>query len=216
MNHFLNLLHNVRNDAELTDFCRKRVLHGTPSIFADREDDYYEFRKRISEKFDVAFHEVFITGSAKLGFSPFKRKNFDYDSDIDVAIVSKELYEKISDLICRYQTELRRARRSVTDREINMYHEFLEYTAIGWIRPDKLPVSFQLKDLKDAWFDFFRSLSYGKSEVGNYKVSAGVFKSYKFFERYTVNGLRELKQSLKIGEKYGNTEQTVSHESDNR
>jgi len=173
--------------------------------------------KKISEKFDVSFHEVFITGSAKLGFSPFKQKNFDYDSDIDVAIVSKELYEKISDLICRYQMELRRTRKSVTDWEISMYHEFLEYTAMGWMRPDKLPVSFQLKGLKDAWFDFFRSLSYGKSEVGNHKVSAGVFKSYRFFEQYTVSGLRELKQSLKIGEEEDvNTDQTVSHESDNR
>lgn len=216
LNHFLDLLCAVGDDEELTDFCRKKVLHGTPRIFADREDDYYEFRKRISEKFDVGFHEVFITGSAKLGFSPFKGKEFGYDSDIDVAIVSKALYEKVLNVICRYQMELRRARRSVSIREINIYHEFLEYTAIGWIRPDKLPFSFRVGELKNKWFDFFRSVSYGKSEVGNYKVSAGIFKAHKFFEQYTVSGLKELKQSLKNGGRYVSTDQTVSHESDNR
>ncbi len=133
-----------------------------------------------------------------------------------MAIVSKELYEKILRLICRYQMELRRSRRSVSIREINIYHEFLEYTAIGWIRPDKLPFSFRLRELKDEWFDFFRSVSYGKSEVGNHKVSAGIFKDYRFFEQYASSGLRELRESLRNGGEHVNTDQTVSHEPDNR
>ena len=182
----------------MTDFCRKRILHGIPYVFKDREDAYYEFRKRIAKKFDIDFYEVFITGSAKLGFSPQKRKMFDYDSDIDVTIVSNKLYERILDYICGYQMELRRVRRSITEREMKRYHEFLEYTAIGWIRPDKLPLLFQIDKLKDDWFKFFKSISYGKSEVGNYKVSAGIFKSYQHFERYIVSGLKDLQNSLEL------------------
>ncbi len=48
------------------------------------------------------------------------------------------------------------------------------------------------------WFDFFSSLSYGKSEVGNYKVTAGVFKSYQHLEKYTLSGLRSLKTKLEV------------------
>jgi hypothetical protein len=53
---------------------------------------------------------------------------------------------------------------------------------------------------KDDWFEFFRSISYGKSEVGNYKVNAGVFKSYQHLEDYTFEGIINLKKS-KILEK---------------
>ena len=67
------------------------------------------------------------------------------------------------------------------------------------MRPDLLPTSFRMKELKRDWFDFFESLSYGKSEVGNYKVTAGVFKTYNHLEKYTVSGLRSLKTKLEIG-----------------
>jgi hypothetical protein len=80
---------------------------------------------------------------------------------------------------------------------------------IGWIRPDKLPISFQIKDFKDDWFDFFNSISYNQSEVGDYKVSAGVFKSYFYLEEYTISGLRNLRNSLIIsrGNKNVNTDE---------
>ncbi len=195
---FLQSLCNSQGDDELIDYCRKYVIHGTPYIFIDREDEYYEFRKRIASKFKIIFNEVFVTGSAKLGFSAFKQKEFDYESDIDVAIVSTKLYEEFLESIRSYQMELRKARRSVTEKELKMYHSFLEYVAIGWIRPDKLPLSFQIRDLKNNWFEFFKSISYNQSEVGDYKVSAGIFKSYLHFEEYTISGIRDLRNSLTI------------------
>jgi hypothetical protein len=196
---FLENLKGIQSDEELLDFCRKNVIHGTPNIFDGREGEYYEFRKRIAQKFEIDFNEVFIAGSAKLGFSPHKRKAFDLESDVDVAIISPKLYDKISDSICSFQLELRRNRRAISVREMAMYHKYLEYTALGWIRPDMLPVSFQVRELKDDWFAFFLSISYGKSEAGNYKVNAGAFKSYNHFERYTMSGLQDLKNSIRLG-----------------
>ncbi len=48
------------------------MLHGTPEIFVGREDDYYEFRKRIASKFEIGIHEIFITGQQNWDFSPFQ------------------------------------------------------------------------------------------------------------------------------------------------
>lgn len=189
---FLEKSSKLKNEEEIIDFCRKYLIHGIPYIFSDNQDEYYEFRKRISNQFNINFYEIYITGSAKLGFSPLKQKKFDYDSDIDIAIVSPQLYEKMLEPIYEYQMELRKARRSVSKTELNEYHSFLEYTAIGWIRPDKLPLSFDVGRFKKSWFDFFKSISYGRSEVGNYKVSAGVFKSYSYFERYTISTLKQI------------------------
>lgn len=179
----------------ILDFCRKHVLHGTPYVFNTRDEEFYDFRKRIANKFDIPFHEVFITGSAKLGFSPFKKKSFDYDSDIDVAIVSPRLFEKLMTNVAEYQMMIRKNRAVVSIGELEMYHSFLEYVALGWIRPDKLPVSFQMRAIKDDWFEFFRGISDGKSEVGNYRVNAGVFKSYKHLENYTFSGIKDLMRS---------------------
>lgn len=199
MESFFQTLASTTSEDELLDFCRKYTLHGTPAIFSDNEEDYYEFRKRIAIKFGINFHEIFITGSAKLGFSPFKQKEFDLDSDIDVAIVSHSLFDKIMSNIHTFQIELRCDRKAVSYGELARYHKFLEYGAMGWMRPDLLPTSFRIKEIKNDWFDFFDSISYGKSEVGNYKIAAGVFKSYHHLEIYTLSGLSTLKTRIKIG-----------------
>lgn len=194
LERFDSSLRVMASDVEVLDFCRKHILHGTPFVFENRDEDFYEFRKRIGEKFSIPFYEVYITGSAKLGFSPFKRKSFDLDSDIDIALVSPTLFELIMSDIAEYQMQFKKNRRVVRDQELRMYHDFLEYVALGWIRPDKLPVSFQMKAFKDDWFEFFRDISNGKSEVGNYQVNAGVFKSYGHLEDYTFSGVKDLKR----------------------
>ncbi len=193
LEEFKSELDNKKTNEELIDFCRKYVLHGTPFVFNGRDDDFYEFRKRIANKFSIPFHEIYITGSAKLGYSPFKNKDFDYDSDIDVAIISPYLFETIMKSISQYQVRFRKARAVVRERELSMYHEFLEYVALGWIRPDKLPISFQMRTFKNDWFDFFQGISNGKSEAGNYKVNAGVFQSYEHLEDYIAGGLNDIR-----------------------
>ncbi|MBJ2250529.1 hypothetical protein JFT59_04830 [Pseudomonas sp. MF6784] len=182
----------ARESGELLDFSRKHVLHGIPYVFKDRPNEYYDFKKIITSQFEISFHEVYITGSGKLGFSPHKGTNFDYDSDIDVAIISSQLFDNIMGKISEYQMQIRKNRRVIRESELSMYHEFLEYSAMGWIRPDKLPISFQMNVLKNAWFRFFESISYNKSPVGNYKVAAGVFRTYNHLETYIVSGLEGL------------------------
>ena len=198
LSEFINKLNGIEGREYLIDFCRKNILHGTPFIFSQKEDEYYEFRKRIAHRFDVSFYEVYIMGSAKLGFSPHKRKPFDLESDVDVAIVSEKLFSQIMDVVMDYQMKLRMSRETVTERELRMYHDFLEYTALGWIRPDKLPISFQVKAFKDNWFEFFRSISYGNSEIGNYKVAAGIFKTYSHLEIYIINSIEQVRAALRV------------------
>lgn len=199
MKDFLLELEEIREEKNLLDFCRRKMLHGTPHVFSNNEDGYYAFRRRIAAEFEVGFHEVFIVGSAKLGFSPRKGKEFDLDSDIDVAIVSEKLFDEIMINIYNYQMQLRENRRAVTDNELKVYHKFLEYCAMGWIRPDKLPTSFRVDELKQNWFDFFNSISHGKSEVGNYQVSAAVFKGYTFLEGYILSDMNTLRIAKQIG-----------------
>ena len=206
LDHFLAELKGLKNDEALLDFCRKRLLHGTPFVFQGREDAYYEFRKRIAEKYSIGYEAVVVTGSGKLGFSPHKKTEFSIESDIDVAITSTELFEEFLEQTREYQMNLRDSRETVTSRELEMYHQYLEYIAIGWIRPDKLPNSFRVNELRTDWFEFFKSISYGRSEVGNYKVTAGVFRSTRHLELYTLSGIKKVHQSLILDQ--DNHEQT--------
>jgi len=183
---------------QMDEFCRKYILHGIPYVFQGDEMKYFNFRRRIANKYSVSFHEIYVTGSGKLGFSPYKNKDFDLDSDIDVAIISEDLFDIIMFKIMQFQMSYKSNRRTLTVSELKMYHEFLEYVAIGWIRPDKLPLSFQMSDLKGSWFDYFESISFGKSEVGNYKVAAGIFKSYFHYENYLTSSFTKIKNVLTI------------------
>ncbi len=207
MDEYRAALEATKTDEELLDLCRRRNLHGTPYVFQGNEEAYYAFRQRVAEEFEIGFEEVYVVGSAKLGFSPHKRRPFGLDSDIDVAIVSSALFERIMETIYEYQMQLRGNRKAVTDRELGRYHEFLEYGAIGWMRPDLLPTSFRVRELKTLWFEFFKSISYGSSEVGDYKVAAGVFKTYAHLENYTISGLRSLRAKLQVESGVDNADQ---------
>lgn len=168
---------------------RKHVFHGTPFVFKDREHEYFEFRQLIGEKFDIGFQEVFIVGSAKLGFSYIKGTVFSFDSDVDTVIVNEVLFEKYFSFICEYQYNLDRFKKIPSQKELDAYNRFLQYLVKGWMRPDLLPYSFQTGAIKTDWFDFFNSVSYGKSSIGNYKVTGGLFKNYSYLERYHINGI---------------------------
>lgn len=177
-------------------FLRKHVFHGLPYVFDGRESDYFDFRQTVGEKFKIGFQEVFIVGSAKLGFSYIKETAFSYESDIDVVLVNEWLFEKYFADICEYQYQLDRFKKIPTEKELAMYNRFLQYLVKGWMRPDLLPLSFQADALKSDWFEFFKSVSYGKSSIGNYKVNGGLFKNYYYLEKYHLNGIEQTYNKL--------------------
>lgn len=192
------LLSTCNGYSDILDFARKYIIHGTPYVFNEREDEYYDFRDRISKKFNIEYYQVYIVGSGKLGFSYLKGTNFGYDSDIDVAIVSEELYNVYLKHVRNFQYALERSKERLVEEEYKNYIKFLKYMAKGWMRPDLLPAKMEEVDIKTEWFDFFKNISYGRSEVGNYKVNAGVYKNYNYLEYYTVNSLQEYLKILEI------------------
>lgn len=185
---------------QLLDLCRETLFQGIPYVFNEDKKKFYLFRKRIADYWKVHYHDIHITGSAVLGFSIFKQTDFSLDSDIDVAIISNELFEEIMKDIHKYQLDFRENRALLSKQDISKYHKFLEYIAMGWIRPDLLPTNLieDISILKDNWMDFFKSISNNKSEVGNYEVSAGVFKSNSHLEAYTLLGMKLIHKKMLV------------------
>lgn len=184
------------NGENIGKFVQKYIFHGVPFVFKGREEDYFDFRNNIADNFNIGFHEVFIIGSAKQGFSYYKnRKGFNYESDVDIAIVSADLYETFRRTIRDFQYKVQSGLATMTDQEKKSYSRLLKWLANGWIRPDLTPFIF---DEHSGWDEYFQSISNGKSGVGNYEVHAGVFKSYEDLETYHAQGVYNHYMKLKI------------------
>lgn len=189
----LQLVSASNNYEDCLRIVRKYIIHGTPYVFQGREEEFYEFRECIANKYQINFHEVLILGSAKLGYSYHKDSIFSAESDIDVALVNERLFEDFIESICTYQYAKGKALFTTNQDEEKQYFRFLKYLVRGWMRPDLLPKRVQVKTIRKEWFDFFKSISYGKSSVGDYIVTGGVFKNYHFLEKYYVESLLKLK-----------------------
>ncbi|WP_049802495.1 hypothetical protein [Gloeothece verrucosa] len=77
---------------------QKFITHGTPYIFRDNEDSYFDLKYEIAQHFSLESPEmVRMVGSAKLGFSIAPKKlwrKFSEESDIDMVIISRSVFEE--------------------------------------------------------------------------------------------------------------------------
>ena len=64
---FINYVINENNSVER--IMNKYLLFGVPYIYRNNEDKYFELKEEISNYFNIQQTQVYIVGSAKLGFS---------------------------------------------------------------------------------------------------------------------------------------------------
>lgn len=165
---------------------RRYITFGNCFVLDD--DKYFELKLEISEHFKLHPSEVIIVGSGKLGFSIANGKRykpFGDTSDIDIAIISPQLFDQFWKEIFDYSN----SGAFWTESE-----HFKKYLFKGWIRPDKLPNSPYFSLRKD-WFEFFRTLT-GNGRYGSYKIAAGLYKSWHFLEEYQSICVKQCKQEL--------------------
>lgn len=161
------------------DIVRKHIILGEP--FAISAAMFDSLRIDVGAHFNVHPTNVLMVGSGKLGFSiaPSKRYTpFGNDSDIDLAIISKEIYEEIWNEVFNYDNQVRdwpdRSRFAISHMK-------------GWIRPDKLPMSHVFPRRRE-WWDFFEELT-SSNKYGPYKIRAGLFHSFSFLEAYHADSV---------------------------
>lgn len=163
---------------------RKYILGAESQVLT--ADQHYQLREQVCEYFHVAYSEIIMVGSGKLGFSikPARRfKSFNDKSDIDIAVVSPRLFEEVW-------------------REVYLFKkggaywpdagDFFKYLSEGWIRPDKLPRNDYFK-FTSQWWDFFNDLT-RSGRYGPYKIRAGLYHSSFFFEEYQKICIEQCKE----------------------
>lgn len=162
------------NDHSSLQMIRKYILNG--DCYALNGDQHFRLKEEICEHFEVDFNNVILVGSAKLGFSIKAEKRFQSfgdDSDIDVAVVSAELFQKVWKEAYLYKISGAYWPKSAS---------FFRYLSEGWIRPDKLPFSDYFA-FTAAWWDFFNKVTASK-RYGSFKIRAGLYHSMFFLQEY--------------------------------
>lgn len=84
------------NSLSSLQLIRKYILNGSCHVL--NRDQHFRLKEEICDHFKVDFNHVILVGSGKLGFSIKAEKRFQSfgeESDIDVAVVSAELFQKV-------------------------------------------------------------------------------------------------------------------------
>jgi hypothetical protein len=66
---------------------QKHIVHGTPYVFRNDEDKYFDLKREIATHFSTHYTNIHMVGSAKLGFSIAPQKlwqPFTIESDIEL------------------------------------------------------------------------------------------------------------------------------------
>lgn len=151
-------------------------------------DAYHALRWEIKEHFNLeSILDVFLVGSARLGFSikpTAQFRHFNDDSDLDIVIVSKSLFEQ-------YWKAARNSNVSLEDWKSRGVYE--DYFFKGWMRPDKLRCGGEELDVKN-WWKYFGNLSRSR-KYGPYSINGGLYYSLDFLEHYQCDAIERIRTS---------------------
>ncbi len=165
------------SDVNNSEFFNK-LFFTCPSTKIDT-DTISLMTNQIASEFKIPYHDIKVIGSSHLGFSlvkPYgtnqlKLFNID-DSDIDFAIVNKELFYKIFSLTIKstnFYSDL------TTFSSPKNYNYYMNNLPLGFIRPDTIGDT----EFRSTWLRFFEDMSHDF----NIKTSAAIYLDENCFRQ---------------------------------
>jgi len=158
-----------------------------PENYAEK---YHQLKVATSDALDVPVKNIAIVGSSKLGYSLTPDRNFDTitpESDIDLIVVSKELFDSLWASHLSYKNSIEQSRQySYANVAKNVFRHFVS------VSEDELDSS-MLNHFKD-WISRVGKLK--RLLEQQFKISTTleyrVYESWAYVEQYHVTGLNAL------------------------
>lgn len=175
-----------------TDFLLEEILLAPGAKHVSNQNIQF-IRNNIAEKYGVPHEsiEICITGSAKLGFSIVEKRwkgeqlaryrSFSAHSDIDVAVISRPLFE-----IIWMDLSKRAHRTTYLPWDSKKLGDYMMY---GWLRPDHFPNDVRVPKCDD-WWDLFRRFS-SDARYQRRKVRGGLFYSKEQLALYMARSIND-------------------------
>jgi hypothetical protein len=168
----------LRTETSHRVIARRLFLYDFNQVFFGDQDRGFSILNEIRDHFKVPFSAIRVAGSAQLGFSYYKHRDFlPQVSDLDIAIVCPALFQTYSEFV--YWTTKRYSNLTGFSRKdgISDDTQFRSNLSIGIFRPDLMPKS----EKKDDWFRFFNQLSTKHADLFK-SINGGIYLSEGFFE----------------------------------
>lgn len=175
------------------------LLEGPVFYFKQDHRRYFDFRNKISAKLNVHPNNIEIVGSARLGFRLKLEKlgePFGADSDIDVVIVSNDLFEQVWLQLIFIRKQVW---HDLTPKERTNLKECRENIYWGYVRPDRIPTKI---DFSRWWWPIFEQLS-NCDDYDRRKIRGRLFKSWKHVQMNYHYSIQRLIQDLQRLNKEG-------------
>lgn len=178
-----------------SNFVSRWLLERVPFVFDDNLDNYLAWKHRLSDNLAVDPKAITLVGTAAVGTSLNPNKNFkdfDAESDIDVAIVSQYhfnvLWRWMRGLGAKYHGLPSKARTAVDQHRGN-------YIYWGTIATDKL---LGHTPLAAEWVPALDAMSALEPTKGR-EIKARVYADFDSLRSYHAQGIETLRQKLVAG-----------------
>jgi len=180
---------NSRNEV----IARKIYLSFPTQVFIGKEELEFELISSICNQFKIPFCSVQVAGSAKSGYSYYKKKEFKLgESDLDIAIVDENLFIQYCEIILRETKGFKDLSKFGRTKDgVDKFDLYKQYITRGIFRPDLMP----LCDANKKWFNFFNKLSEKYFDLFS-DINAGIYLSQKFFEYKQADNIDFYKNEL--------------------
>lgn len=179
MDHLEAISEGLKQGKPFHEIARKIFLTYPTKAFVGDEERQYVILNEIASNFGVPIHNIHVCGSAKIGRSFHKRRDFAArESDLDVAILDARLFATCVEKVLNVSKGYSDRTGFPTRDGVSVYDEYIQYLARGIFRPDLMPVGPD----RAAWHNFFGKLSDKHSDLFK-SISAGVYLSQAFFEQ---------------------------------
>lgn len=190
---------------------QKHIVDGASYFFQNiiNEPNYeYMLRHELASVLGISINDVVIMGSAKIGFSVKTDKFIEFDkglnssnrpkrSDIDIAIVNRDLFDVIGREIYALSRHFDLAwikdkwRTNDFYQDVpDLYQKYALYLAKGWIRPDFMPLDYhaaaQWVSVKDAW----------RIRLDKRSIAIGFYSDWHYLKHYQMDNLDRLRAKL--------------------
>ena len=118
-----------------SDILNRHILLDNPHIFSGNVAPYASLKTKIGEHFKTDITKIHMVGSAKLGFSIVKKqiwKPFDDDSDIDMVIISENVFDRLWEQL----SDINLYSYDAAEQAKGNYKSFLKYHHELCLEPD--------------------------------------------------------------------------------
>jgi len=204
------------SEMEIEQLFQKHIVDGTSYFFSENIKDInkeYVLRHELAQLLNLSINDIVIVGSAKLGFSVKDEKFLRFDerfiatnkkknrSDIDIAIVSRKLFESQTELIFNicdhfdgiWEYQNWRYNLYYPDEQTlrqkgghSLLQKYVMNLARGWFRVDYSPSiyinSAPWKKLVRKW-----------SDALDRQIAIAIYSDWRYLKHYQMKNLETLR-----------------------